>query len=502
MPQRAYSIDLLRGVAILGMVLSGQMLWNAGLPPWMFHAQVPPPAFVFDPGVAGITWVDLVFPFFLFAMGAAFPLALRCRIAEGRSHLSIGTGVAVRWALLTLFAVALGNLRPAALGDALPEWGKALVQLAVWGLFCLLFVRSRRLSPSRNAYLRLAGAAGLVVLMLASRYLLHAPASVHRSDIIILVLANMALFGTAVWWTTRDNLLARLAILALIAALKLGSEVEGSWNAALWGWTPAAWLFRVEYLKYLCIIIPGTIAGDLLSRSLNHAPARPAEAKPAGGQSTRSQPDARQAPLQPAGEQSDPAQTAQSGSAQTAALSHRAVVGSLLALTLVAVNLWGLFARQLAANLVATLLVGLAARQLLRRERPAGAIFGWGLFWLVLGLTLEALEGGIKKDYATLSYFFVTAGLASAVVAAAHTLLTEPGRGTRWLVRCGQNPMVAYTAAGFVLLPLVTLTRLSGPLARFAALTPWCGFWRGVVVTALVAVFTVLLTQRKILWRT
>ena len=82
MEKRAYTVDLLRGLAIVGMVLSGQILWHAELPAWLFHAQVPPPSFRFDPSVPGITWVDLVFPFFLFSMGAAFPLALRRRPAS------------------------------------------------------------------------------------------------------------------------------------------------------------------------------------------------------------------------------------------------------------------------------------------------------------------------------------------------------------------------------------------------------------------------------------
>lgn len=30
----------------------------------------------------------------------------------------------------------------------------------------------------------------------------------------IVVLSNMALFGTALWWFTRDNLIARLGVLA------------------------------------------------------------------------------------------------------------------------------------------------------------------------------------------------------------------------------------------------------------------------------------------------
>ena len=53
--KRVAAIDLLRALAIIGMVASGQMFWNTELPAFMFHAQVPPPTFVFNPDVAGIT---------------------------------------------------------------------------------------------------------------------------------------------------------------------------------------------------------------------------------------------------------------------------------------------------------------------------------------------------------------------------------------------------------------------------------------------------------------
>lgn len=135
MEKRAYAVDLLRGLAIVGMVLSGQILWHAELSAWLFHAQVPPPSFRFDPSVPGITWVDLVFPFFLFSMGAAFPLALRKRLEQrGESVALILTVVVRRWALLALFAVALANLRSGVTGT-LPGWGSSLLQLAGWGCF-------------------------------------------------------------------------------------------------------------------------------------------------------------------------------------------------------------------------------------------------------------------------------------------------------------------------------------------------------------------------------
>ncbi len=63
---RVYSIDALRGLAIIGMVLCSAIGFNSGLPAWMFHAQTPPPTYEFNPSIAGLTWVDLVFPFFIF----------------------------------------------------------------------------------------------------------------------------------------------------------------------------------------------------------------------------------------------------------------------------------------------------------------------------------------------------------------------------------------------------------------------------------------------------
>ncbi|MBP1593213.1 MAG: hypothetical protein H6Q12_231, partial [Bacteroidetes bacterium] len=65
MNKRAYALDALRGYAIISMVLSGAIVFGI-LPGWMYHAQEQPPTHVFNPDLPGITWVDLVFPFFLF----------------------------------------------------------------------------------------------------------------------------------------------------------------------------------------------------------------------------------------------------------------------------------------------------------------------------------------------------------------------------------------------------------------------------------------------------
>ena len=82
---RAESLDALRGFAIFMMVLSGSICAEV-LPAWMSHAQVPPGQ-GFVPTVPGITWVDLVFPFFLFSMGAAFPFSTGSRLERGANRI-------------------------------------------------------------------------------------------------------------------------------------------------------------------------------------------------------------------------------------------------------------------------------------------------------------------------------------------------------------------------------------------------------------------------------
>ena len=61
--QRVLALDALRGLSILLMLFASSIPFGV-LPSWMYHAQEPPPANIFNPKLPGITWVDLVFPFF------------------------------------------------------------------------------------------------------------------------------------------------------------------------------------------------------------------------------------------------------------------------------------------------------------------------------------------------------------------------------------------------------------------------------------------------------
>lgn len=465
--KRVAAIDLLRALAIIGMVASGQMFWNTELPAFMFHAQVPPPTFVFNPDVAGITWVDLVFPFFLFSMGASMPLALRRREQKGEGVREVTVSAMHRFVWLASFAIVLGNTRMGVLSATKP-WVASLVTLGVWALFFAMFVRVPNLDRRKNAILNWCGFALLVGVTMLYKPLFGVEVSLYRSDVIILILASMALFGTLLWWATRNSTLVRVAIIGGVALLKMASSVDGSWCQWLWQQTPAVWLFRFEFLKYLCLVLSGTMAGDVIYRALK------------------------------TGVTSERASDRRSGW-----LTATLVV---LLVAIIVVTMWGLFVREVATTVAVTLalcaVVGVVLANLRTTEQPLlKALFALGVVLFIIGLVAEPMEGGIKKDHATVSYFFVTGGLASFVLTAALALEIRFGVRLRALEACGANPMFAYTASGYLLTPILTLTSLSVVIDRVANMGPWWAFGRGVLFALLVIAVTYPFTRKNYFWK-
>src|SRR5262245_50955172 len=103
---RVESLDVLRGLAVAGMiVVNNPGDWTA-VYPQLLHAYW-----------TGLTFADLVFPAFIVTMGAALPIALARRRARGAStrdfYRHIGVRVVVLVALgLVLNAVSAPQISP------------------------------------------------------------------------------------------------------------------------------------------------------------------------------------------------------------------------------------------------------------------------------------------------------------------------------------------------------------------------------------------------------
>ncbi len=451
------------------MILSGSIPYAGMLPGWMYHAQLPPPAHTFHPTVPGLTWVDLVFPFFLFAMGAAFPFALNKKLLRGISTIKISIQIIIRGVILAGFAIYIQHFKPYALSST-PETIHWIIGIAG---FILLFPILLRLPSSINPVVRYAikisGLAAAALILSHIEYQNGTGFTLERSDIIILVLANVAVAGSLIWLFTQNNMLLRIGILGFLVALRLTHSVEGSWNQWLWNYSPFPWLYKLYYLQYLFIVIPGTVVGDLIYKWMN---------------------------------------TEQHSEKDSPELHFRVKIIFTLMISFIIINLITLYTRQLETAVLLNILYivlghilfnGVSGETLILLKK----MFRWGSYWLLLGLFFEAFEGGIKKDQSTLSYYFVATGLAIFSYIAL-SIITDYFRKKSFLktiIQNGQNPMIAYIAGSNLIMPVLTLTGLTAAL-NYLLVNPWLGFLKGCIITLMVALVTKYFAVKKLFWRT
>jgi predicted acyltransferase len=451
------------------MILSGSIAFGDVLPAWMYHAQVPPPDHTFTPAIAGITWVDLVFPFFLFSMGAAIPMALQKYRQQPNGWLLV-TGIAIRrFVLLAFFALFTQHLKAWVIADNPDNQAYALSVFA----FVLLFFQLYEPVGKRYQRYFLVGKVLAYAMALCLLWVLpfHAGKGFdfYKSDIIIMVLANMALFGTLIYFATADKPIWRLALLPFVMAIFLAAkEPADGWAKALFQFSHIGsfrfdWLYKFYFLKYLFIVIPGTLAGEWMLEQQRNKAGLPVRSKP------------------------------------------YELWAALLSVLLVVCNLYGLFTRQLLLNLCLSAGICVAIGYLQRNTDQYPLHRKWhkaGASLLLLGLCFEGYEGGIHKDPSTYSYYFVTSGLAFFSLIALEVMSNSRyySTVTSFLARNGQNPMVAYVAGNLLLLPILALTGLQ-PYWEAMAQNAWMGFLKGVLFTGVVSLITIFFVRQKWFWK-
>lgn len=573
---RAHALDALRGYAIITMVLSAMEAFSV-LPRWMYHAQVPPPDHVFDPTIYGITWVDIIFPFFLFSMGAAIPLSLGRQHAKGESIMKLTWKTVQRWVKLTFFAIFIIHAFPFMLGYE-QEWMRYAMPIFFFILLCFMFMPNPfGLSPYKARAITWSAYLVAVGFMLLQPYAGGAPFRLTDSDCIMLILANVSLTGSIIYLLTIGHPLRRLALLPFLVALFMAAHTANSWPALLihTSWLP--WLYLPAYQEYLLIIIPGTVAGEWIAQWLEKMKAndtskglvdnyqKKSEAVLESGNPLKGGRGAvlengnkvkndekavlekgnplkggREAVLENVNKVKNDEKVVLENENKVRTRSEEmkdkenalALPVALLSLALIVVNVVLLFGRHLVANLVATMVLTALTAWLLRSRREAGTtgveaakqevsnqrsssipvsptLHFWqrlssaGAYLLLLGLCLESYEGGIRKDDVTLSYLFVTCGLAFYALLLL-TVVCDHWH-VRWLCAplemVGKNPMVAYVSASMVIIPVLILTHIY-PYIDALSSQPLTGFLKGVLLTALCMALTAWFTHKRWFWKT
>lgn len=157
-PQRILSIDAFRGITILVMVFVNELAGIRDIPQWMKHVPADADA---------MTFVDVVFPAFLFIVGMSLPFAINNRVKKGDSFLQLQWHIVWRTLGLLVLGVFMvngeGGYNEEAMGMSIHLW------LLLFYICAVLVWNIYRSQKRIWAYLlRIAGVAGL--LMLAAVY--------------------------------------------------------------------------------------------------------------------------------------------------------------------------------------------------------------------------------------------------------------------------------------------------------------------------------------------
>ncbi len=227
-PTRVTSIDAARGLVMFTMIFVNDIagVSHKIVPDWMRHYK----------GHSGMTFVDLVFPAFLFIVGMSIPSALGGRLLAGEPVWKILLHVVARTLSLLLIGILMVNNESPGpdMAGLSPDLWTVLMFLCAIFAFCSLSPPGRA-APSPEAkrrwqwiswVLRGAGLAGLVVLAFmfrggkGERIISLSPFAIHTSWYGILGLIAWAyLAGSIVYLVFRSSAPALLGCMVLLLAL-------------------------------------------------------------------------------------------------------------------------------------------------------------------------------------------------------------------------------------------------------------------------------------------
>ena len=423
---------------------------------------------------AGITWVDMVFPIFIFCMGVAIPLSGRAKIAAGKSAKEYFKELFTRFFMLWGFAYLCVLLN-------MSNCGGALAQLLTLAGFCALFPLYLQSSKGRAIKwpLRAAGILLCLLLIFIGERLYGFNISLGRRSIIIFLLAFLYLFGGAIWYLTRERLNLRALIFALLLLFTLVTQYM-ELPATTYANPNIRWWFNMEEFYFLLLLLPATYVGDLLSSS------------------------------------KAPAETAAQAKGGKGAL--RVLLEGALSLIILLFCTWTLYflykiyrpefnaalsresliSLNLLINCALLPLMGIGTARLWPRFKGVFAIAALFLLW---GVLMDPLDNGIKKVPCTISYCFVSFGISSLLLIAlnfAAQIRSNPLQ--RIFAGAGANPLMSYVAYYILLLPILKLTGIMTWLQEITA-SPLAGVVRAALLVLISMWIVSLFSQKRIFWR-
>ncbi|HYG40164.1 MAG TPA: DUF5009 domain-containing protein [Cytophagales bacterium] len=152
--QRILSIDAFRGITILTMIFVNEVAGISGIPQWMKHMPA---------NADAMTFVDVVFPAFLFIVGMSIPFAIQQRIKKGDSFWKLQGHILSRTIGLLVLGVFMVNgesdYNEEAMGISIHIWSLCfyVAVILVWNVYSFE-------NKNWTYLLRFTGIIGLIAL--------------------------------------------------------------------------------------------------------------------------------------------------------------------------------------------------------------------------------------------------------------------------------------------------------------------------------------------------
>lgn len=217
--QRIISIDALRGITIFVMIFVNELASVKNVPQWMKHMPADADA---------MTFVDLVFPAFLFIVGMSVPFAFNARLLKGDSPKIIWTHTLKRALALIIIGVYMVNA----------EYGydasKMIIAPAFWGLlaYSMPIPIWNKYPKDFSVWLKYILQYGGIVVLIAL-YFLYVQEETGKTGITpkwwgILGLIGWAyLISVLYYWLVSGRLWAMIAFLVVCVAANSANLTEG-----------------------------------------------------------------------------------------------------------------------------------------------------------------------------------------------------------------------------------------------------------------------------------
>ncbi len=150
--ERILAIDIFRGLTILTMIFVNDLASVKAIAPWLKHHT----------GESGMTFVDLVFPAFLFIVGMSLPFAIDARRKKGDNTAQLLQHILKRTISLIFIGVMMVNL-----GRYNPQFlgvNKGIWEFVFYTSVIFFWMETERLPQKFWTYLRYA--AGVILLLM------------------------------------------------------------------------------------------------------------------------------------------------------------------------------------------------------------------------------------------------------------------------------------------------------------------------------------------------